>query len=148
MAYRRPAPLASMEPNLHHNLAPRATAHRKAMTNRLPASPLKKQSDYEVVAPLASKPARKPISSRAAPVTPRVRKERKKYLCATPPAVLHDLKGLREYDRGRQLGEGGFARCFLVQNKDGSLFAAKTVSKSSLQSTKMKGKVGFRGGCG
>ncbi|KAA8905664.1 kinase-like domain-containing protein [Sphaerosporella brunnea] len=133
----RPIALAAVEPNVYR---PRNAA-KPAASFPLPLQP-KKQSDYEVVAPLASKPSR-PLASAAAagaPTTPRIQKIRKKYLCETPPAVLHDLKGVKEYDRGRQLGEGGFARCFLVQNKNGTLFAAKTVSKKSLTSPKMKSK--------
>jgi hypothetical protein len=133
----RPNALATVEPNVYR---PRTT---KPSVRFPPPSPLKKQSDYQLVAPLASKSSRPAAADAAAkaPVTPQIKKARKKFLCATPPAVLQDLKGKREYDRGRQLGEGGFARCFLVQNKDGTLFAAKTVSKKSLTSSKMKGKV-------
>jgi hypothetical protein len=144
MNHLRPTALASVEPNVHR---PLGRSQKPTAARFPPASPLKKQSDYQLVAPLAAKPSRPAVAAAgtggAAPVTPRIKKERKKYLCATPPAVLQDLKGKREYDRGRQLGEGGFARCFLVQNKDGSLFAAKTVSKKSLTGHKMRGKVCF-----
>lgn len=151
-----------MEPNVHHLPAARTATRKPAAAapprSRFapgPPSPLKKQSDYQLVAPLASKPvasrhapapppAAAAAAGKLAPVTPaKPQKPRKKFLCATPPQVLQDIKGKREYDRGRQLGEGGFARCFLVQNKEGDLFAAKTVAKKSLQSQKMKGKVCF-----
>jgi hypothetical protein len=145
MAHPRPTALSVAEPNVHY--LPSRNASRKP-TSRLPsASPLKKQSDYELVAPLATKP--KALAARARglpPTTPKMtkeRRERKKFLCATPPSVLQDLKGKREYDRGKQLGEGGFARCFLVRNKEGVLFAAKTLSKASLQNSKLKAKVCF-----
>lgn len=94
--------------------------------------------------PLVPEPAAAPIAAAAGgtdPKTPKPVKMRKKFLCETPPALLQDAKGKAEYDRGRQLGEGGFARCFLVQNKEGGLFAAKTVSKKSLANHKMRSKV-------
>jgi hypothetical protein len=150
LSSRKPI-LSAMEPNVHH-VANRPVGRKASVQRRLPPSPLKKQSDYELVAPLATKA---PVSSNppplapsaaanvraSGPTTPKVKNERKKYLCATPPSVLQDVRGQKEYDRGRQLGEGGFARCFLVENKEGGLFAAKTVSKKSLVSEKMKRKV-------
>ena len=57
--------------------------------------------------------------------------------------MLHGSRGGREYGRGKQLGEGGFARCFLVKNQEGERFAAKTVSKLSLENAKMKAKACF-----
>ncbi|KAF8245888.1 Pkinase-domain-containing protein [Wilcoxina mikolae CBS 423.85] len=138
MAHPRPTALSAAEPNIHY--LPSRHGTRKPPQ----ASPLKKQSDYELVAPLATKPKAPTARARGLPpTTPKMtkeRKERKKHLCATPPSVLQDLKGKREYDRGKQLGEGGFARCFLVQNKEGVLFAAKTLSKASLQNSKLKAK--------
>lgn len=138
--------LASMDPNQRPTRRQRPTAAAP--------SPLKKQSDYHLVAPLKTTTTKSipPASSGAAstrpqpagaPKTPKqTSKERKKkFLCATPPTVLQDTRGKTEYGRGRQLGEGGFARCFLVQNKEGGLFAAKTVAKKSLQSQKMRAKV-------
>lgn len=150
MAITQPgAILSSMDPNQRPVRRQRSTAQKTGAP-----SPLKKQSDYHLVAPLknaTTKSMPPPVSSgtanrappTGAPKTPKqTSKERKKkFLCATPPTVLQDTRGKAEYDRGRQLGEGGFARCFLVQNKEGGLFAAKTVAKKSLQSQKMKAKV-------
>ncbi|KAI5847372.1 kinase-like domain-containing protein [Morchella snyderi] len=140
--------LTSMDPNQ------RPARRQRAAAPKLTApSPLKKQSDYHLVAPLKAA-ATKALAPSAltgpskrsqhtgAPKTPKqTSKERnKKFLCATPPTVLQDTRGKTEYGRGRQLGEGGFARCFLVQNKEGGLFAAKTVAKKSLQSQKKRAK--------
>lgn len=145
MASHRPRTTSALnpaEPNIQ--LQPR----RQKYAPQNP-SPLKKQSDYELVAPLATKAPKgstaaravKPSAAAAPPKTPKVVKARKKTHCATPPSVLQDLKGRRQYDRGLQIGEGGFARVFLGQNKDGSQFAVKAVAKSSLQSERMRGKV-------
>lgn len=144
--------LSSMDPNQRPVRRQRSTAQKTGAP-----SPLKKQSDYHLVAPLKNATTKSipPLASSStankaqptgAPKTPKqTSKERKKkFLCATPPTVLQDTRGKTEYDRGRQLGEGGFARCFLVQNKEGGLFAAKTVAKKSLQSQKMKAKVCLR----
>jgi hypothetical protein len=145
--------LAPMDPNL---FSKRALARKRTAPQKVVGpSPLRKQSDYQLVAPLkatstvSSKPPPAPSSAAnqrqesAEPKTPKAsaRDRKKKLLCATPPVTLQDTRGRTEYDRGRQLGEGGFARCFLVQNKEGELFAAKTVAKKSLQSQKMKAKV-------
>ncbi|KAL7273297.1 Cell cycle serine/threonine-protein kinase cdc5/MSD2 [Rhizina undulata] len=146
MMLNQQAVLTPLDANLHNPTT------RKPSSKGNP-SPLRKQSDYQLVAPLSSK---KPASARPPPPAPSsgaskqpagdpktpkaIKKDRKKFLCATPPTVLQDTRGKTEYDRGRQLGEGGFARCFLVQNKEGELFAAKTVSKKSLSSSKMKAK--------
>lgn len=144
--------LSSMDPNQRPVRRQRSTAQKSGAP-----SPLKKQSDYHLVAPLKNATTTKSMPPQAsssaanraqpggAPKTPKQssKERKKKFLCATPPTVLHDTRGKTEYDRGRQLGEGGFARCFLVQNKEGGLFAAKTVAKKSLQSQKMKAKVGL-----
>lgn len=189
MASRPPA-LTAVEPNIYYRPKSRTllsrskkpattTATTTAAKRRLAAapsalsapvapSPLKKQSDYELVAPLAPKAPRTtttaaPPAAAAsaaavaaaaaaaaaaggrgpAPVTPKPKRDRRKHLCATPPSVLHDSRGGREYGRGKQLGEGGFARCFLVKNQEGERFAAKTVSKLSLENAKMKAKACF-----
>ncbi|CCX31387.1 Similar to Serine/threonine-protein kinase plo1; acc. no. P50528 [Pyronema omphalodes CBS 100304] len=134
MASHRPRTTSALnpaEPNIQ--LQPR----RQKYAPQNP-SPLKKQSDYELGSTAAR--AVKPSAAAAPPKTPKVVKARKKTHCATPPSVLQDLKGRRQYDRGLQIGEGGFARVFLGQNKDGSQFAVKAVAKSSLQSERMRGK--------
>ncbi|KAG0137487.1 kinase-like domain-containing protein [Tuber indicum] len=148
MAALQKSALSSMDPNL-----PTRPLARKRSARATNPSPLRKQSDYQLVAPLktaptvASGPPPAPSSTAnqkqlGDPKTPRVaaKDRKKKLLCATPPQVLQDTRGRAEYDRGRQLGEGGFARCFLVQNKEGELFAAKTVAKKSLQNQRMKAK--------
>ncbi|KAF3939953.1 hypothetical protein ABW19_dt0207625 [Dactylella cylindrospora] len=79
----------------------------------------------------------------AAPKTPekkKEQKERKKNLPDTPPPVITDNRRGLDYARGRSLGEGGFARCFLVNNPEGDIYAAKVVSKKSLTSQRMKSK--------
>ncbi|EWC45265.1 hypothetical protein DRE_05992 [Drechslerella stenobrocha 248] len=79
----------------------------------------------------------------AAPKTPEKKKEpkdRKKNLPETPPPVISDSRRGMDYARGKLLGEGGFARCFEVQNPDGDIYAAKVVSKKSLSSQRMKSK--------
>ncbi|KAF3927307.1 hypothetical protein ABW21_db0201365 [Orbilia brochopaga] len=79
----------------------------------------------------------------AAPKTPEKKKEtkdRKKNLPDTPPPVISDSRRGMDYARGKSLGEGGFARCFEVQNPDGDIYAAKVVSKKSLSSQRMKSK--------
>lgn len=144
---------------MDHNIPLRSGVRtRSAAQKTTNPSPLRKQSDYQLLAPLkvtstafqgpppapSSNANRNPASVN--PKTPRAsaRERKKKVLCSTPPQVLQDTRGRAEYDRGRQLGEGGFARCFLVHNKEGKLFAAKTVAKKSLQSQKMKAKVCWR----
>jgi len=147
-ALQRPV-LSPMDPNL-----PTRPLARKRSARATNPSPLRKESDYQLVAPLkippTTAPGPPPAPSSTAnqkrsgdPKTPKaaVKDRKKKLLCATPPQVLQDTRGRAEYDRGRQLGEGGFARCFLVQNKEGELFAAKTVAKKSLQNQRMKAKV-------
>jgi len=115
----------------------------------------RKQSDYHLIQKLTAKLTGSTLPSKTEPVPPiksvpsapsktPVKKSSarpsKKILCSTPPVNLRNRKRGVEYDRGRQLGEGGFARCYLVQNKEGKLFAAKTVAKESLQSEKMQAK--------
>jgi len=73
--------------------------------------------------------------------TPVKKIARKKNLPDTPPRVINDTRRGVEYQLSRSLGEGGFARCFLVTNQDGETYAAKTVAKKSLQSNKMRQKV-------
>ncbi|PUU73264.1 hypothetical protein B9Z19DRAFT_1035320 [Tuber borchii] len=148
MAALQKSALSPMDPNL-----PTRPLVRKRSARATNPSPLRKQSDYQLVAPLKITPATTsgppPAPSSTAnqkrsgdPKTPKAaaKDRKKKLLCATPPQVLQDTRGRAEYDRGRQLGEGGFARCFLVQNKEGELFAAKTVAKKSLQNQRMKAK--------
>ncbi|RPB27101.1 Pkinase-domain-containing protein, partial [Terfezia boudieri ATCC MYA-4762] len=86
--------------------------------------------------PSPSSPSPQPTTKPKTPHKPL----HKKYLCATPPVFLRNKRRNLTYDRGRQLGEGGFARCYLVQNKEGKLFAAKTVAKQSLGNPRMRQK--------
>ncbi|KTW30765.1 hypothetical protein T552_00477 [Pneumocystis carinii B80] len=62
-------------------------------------------------------------------------------LCFTPPVQITDKKKGREYTRSVLLGEGGFARCFLVTNGRGSRFAAKVIAKTTLRSMKNRTKL-------
>ncbi|TGZ81982.1 Pkinase-domain-containing protein [Ascodesmis nigricans] len=145
--------LSPLSPNGNARARPARRLATRTAYKPVAPSPLKKQSDYAVLAPIKSKPSSSTTTTTttttkhqqqqvaaAKPATPKAQKTRKKILCDTPPAVLQDRKGKNEYNRGKQLGEGGFARCFLVQNRDGTLFAAKTVAKASLVSQKMRTK--------
>ena len=79
--------------------------------------------------------------------------ERASTLCATPPTCIKDKDCHVEYTRKEFLGEvridsvdlakyqGGFARCYLVTNRQGRSFAAKVIAKASLKTPKAKGKV-------
>lgn len=145
--------LSPLSPNNNARARPVRRVNTRATYKPTAPSPLKKQSDYAVLAPIKSKAVAGTTASAATattartgaasgkPVTPKAQKTRKKILCDTPPAILQDRKGNNDYNRGKLLGEGGFARCFLVQNRDGTLFAAKTVAKASLVSQKMRSKV-------
>ncbi|CCJ28348.1 unnamed protein product [Pneumocystis jirovecii] len=62
-------------------------------------------------------------------------------LCYTPPMHITDRKRGREYTRSVLLGEGGFARCFLVTNGRGARFAAKVIAKTTLRSMKNRTKL-------
>ncbi|KAG4302335.1 hypothetical protein PCK1_001607 [Pneumocystis canis] len=62
-------------------------------------------------------------------------------LCYTPPMHITDRKKGREYTRSILLGEGGFARCFLVTNGRGTRFAAKVIAKTTLRSIKNRTKL-------
>jgi hypothetical protein len=68
------------------------------------------------------------------------------------PANVHQRQGLshRIHSQGiswrgihvsELLIQGGFARCYLVTNRQGRPFAAKVVAKASLKTPKAKGKV-------
>lgn len=135
--------------------APTQQPHRRE--KRVPMDPLapRRESDYNVIQPIksiavskrvistAAAPAAAPPAAAAAPHTP-VRKpaeKKNKLLCDTPPKSLYDSKRNETYERSHQLGVGGFARCFLVQNKDGEYYASKTVSKASLHKEKIRTKV-------
>lgn len=67
--------------------------------------------------------------------------ERASMLCSTPPTCIKDKDSHVEYTRREFLGEGGFARCYLVTNRQNRPFAAKVVAKASLKTPKAKGKV-------
>ncbi|KAK7204078.1 Serine/threonine-protein kinase plo1 [Myxozyma melibiosi] len=79
-------------------------------------------------APPAEKPSSKP-------------KEKPSSLCKTPPSLIRSKNNGAEFHRGMLLGEGGFARCFEVEDENGGVYAAKTVAKASLTSTKTRNKL-------
>ncbi|KAF8424512.1 kinase-like domain-containing protein [Tirmania nivea] len=163
------AALSPLDANLPHPLPAASRRLDDGKPPRAPAPAPRRQSDYHLIQSLRavppsalspkptttaaasssssssstadSSPPRKPrpLPAAAKPKTPH-KPLHKKYLCATPPAFLRNKRRNLTYDRGRQLGEGGFARCFLVQNKEGKLFAAKTVAKQSLGNPRMKQK--------
>ncbi|KAK9478716.1 kinase-like domain-containing protein [Lipomyces japonicus] len=68
-------------------------------------------------------------------------KEKASSLCKTPPTLIRGKNNGARFRRGNFLGEGGFARCFEVQNESGILYAAKTIAKASLLSTKTRNKL-------
>lgn len=70
---------------------------------------------------------------------PKKKKEKLSALCKTPPSTIK-MKG-KDYKRGDFLGEGGFARCFQIKDETGTIYAAKTVAKSSIKSEKTRKKL-------
>ncbi|KAK9453786.1 kinase-like domain-containing protein [Dipodascopsis uninucleata] len=77
----------------------------------------------------------KPIKTSSKP------KEKPSSLCKTPPATIKSRNNGAKYHRGGFLGEGGFARCFQIEDEKGRIYAAKTVAKASLSSTKTRAKL-------
>ena len=67
------------------------------------------------------------------------RKVKPSSLCLTPPAFIQGSMG--EYQRGMCIGEGGFARCFQVNDRNGELYAAKTLAKAALTTEKTRSKL-------
>lgn len=61
-------------------------------------------------------------------------------LCLTPPSLIQGSTG-QSYQRGLCIGEGGFARCFQVNDGNGEIFAAKTLAKAALNSEKTRSKL-------
>lgn len=75
---------------------------------------------------------------------PAKKEERKKKtkpsaLCLTPPSVI--LGNGNSYQRGSCIGEGGFARCFQVDDGNGEIYAAKTLAKAALTNDKTRSKL-------
>ncbi|KAK9469031.1 kinase-like domain-containing protein [Lipomyces arxii] len=68
-------------------------------------------------------------------------REKASALCKTPPVLIRSKNNGAEFYRGIFLGEGGFARCFEVRDEFGHVYAAKTVAKASLTSTKTRAKL-------
>ena len=64
-------------------------------------------------------------------------------LPSTPAALttIVDKKSNEEYKVLKQIGEGGFAKCYQVVCSKGKHFAAKVVKKSDLTKSKTKEKV-------
>ncbi|RHZ84817.1 hypothetical protein Glove_74g186 [Diversispora epigaea] len=51
-----------------------------------------------------------------------------------PPSIIKSYrKPNQEYKRRKILGEGGFSKCYEVENKEGEILAIKTISKSTLR---------------
>jgi hypothetical protein len=68
----------------------------------------------------------------------------KKQRPPSPPLIISDRKTMKNYQTGSFLGQGGFARCYLVTYDD-EIYAAKVVHKKSLKSKKQTQKVmGFK----
>ncbi|KAI8814049.1 kinase-like domain-containing protein, partial [Cladochytrium replicatum] len=58
-----------------------------------------------------------------------------------PPAVIHDAMSGLVFSRGGVLGEGGFARCFEVQDDRKQRLAAKVVAKCTIKTKKQRQKL-------
>ncbi|CAG8459041.1 1806_t:CDS:10 [Scutellospora calospora] len=59
-----------------------------------------------------------------------------------PPLVIKPpKKPNQEFRRRRLLGEGGFGKCYEVEDKEGRILAVKVVSKSTLRSSKNRDKL-------
>ncbi|KAI9490457.1 kinase-like domain-containing protein [Zychaea mexicana] len=54
------------------------------------------------------------------------------------PTVITNKDNTETYTKLKFLGEGGFAKCYKVQSPEGQIFAAKVISKSTLQDTKTR----------
>ncbi|CAG8526133.1 10758_t:CDS:10 [Cetraspora pellucida] len=58
-----------------------------------------------------------------------------------PPLIIKPpKKPNQEFKRRKLLGEGGFGKCYEVEDKEGRVLAAKVVAKSSLRSSKNRDK--------
>ncbi|KAJ8103516.1 kinase-like domain-containing protein [Lipomyces tetrasporus] len=68
-------------------------------------------------------------------------KEKPSSLCKTPPTTIRSKNTGAQFHRGIFLGEGGFARCFQIQDENGNVYAAKTIAKASLTSAKTRAKL-------
>ncbi|KAK9320990.1 kinase-like domain-containing protein [Lipomyces orientalis] len=68
-------------------------------------------------------------------------KEKPSSLCKTPPTTIRSKNNGAQFHRGIFLGEGGFARCFQIQDENGNVYAAKTIAKASLTSAKTRAKL-------
>lgn len=69
----------------------------------------------------------------------RKKKTKPSALCLTPPSVI--LGNGNSYQRGSCIGEGGFARCFQVNDGNGEIYAAKTLAKAALTNDKTRSKL-------
>ncbi|KAG0223083.1 Cell cycle serine/threonine-protein kinase cdc5/MSD2 [Mortierella sp. GBA43] len=58
-----------------------------------------------------------------------------------PPETILDNNLNIQYVRGPSLGEGGFASCYLITDRDNNRYAAKVIQKTELQSHKTRQKL-------
>ncbi|KAF0520515.1 Pkinase-domain-containing protein [Gigaspora margarita] len=58
-----------------------------------------------------------------------------------PPIIKAPKKPNQEYKRRKLLGEGGFGKCYEIEDKEGKILAVKVVAKSSLRSSKNRDKL-------
>lgn len=89
------------------------------------------------------KPALDPFQTKQkeqAAADKRRKKVKPSSLCLTPPSLIQGSAG-QSYQRGLCIGEGGFARCFQVNDGNGEIFAAKTLAKAALNSEKTRSKL-------
>ncbi|OLL24803.1 Serine/threonine-protein kinase plo1 [Neolecta irregularis DAH-3] len=94
--------------------------------------------------PINTLPQRKyPSPAKKTPKTPAPKDKHVKpsSLVLTPPTQIRDPRRNEVYQRSGCLGEGGFARCFEVQDKLGQRYAVKVIAKSTLKSSKTKQKL-------
>ncbi|ODV89930.1 hypothetical protein CANCADRAFT_1662 [Tortispora caseinolytica NRRL Y-17796] len=68
------------------------------------------------------------------------RKAKASSFCKTPPKIIKGDKQ-QKYRTGPLLGEGGFGRCFKVQDHSGVVYAAKTIAKCCIKNTSDKTKL-------
>ncbi|KAF9938957.1 Cell cycle serine/threonine-protein kinase cdc5/MSD2 [Mortierella alpina] len=57
-----------------------------------------------------------------------------------PPETIRDNTGQMSYNRGPNLGEGGFASCYMISDQKNDRYAAKVIQKSELLTHKTKQK--------
>ncbi|KAI0941865.1 hypothetical protein AcV7_002434 [Taiwanofungus camphoratus] len=83
----------------------------------------------------------KPQEKPKQPSSPPLPRQNAKVTPPSPPRIITDKNRNFELVRVGMLGEGGFARVYEVQDRDGKRAACKVVTKSSLKTKKAKTKL-------